>query len=135
MALPLQDDCRVSWPALVSWAVDTRLLEPQNFTRCFFRTEVRPSDGGVFVTDWFPQNTKGAPFAMDVRPDVDRIRLDMAQKDAALFNKTRREVDGTNCGAGPNGTVVRCVVHQHFAALFYPYQVRAAAKEQPATSL
>ncbi|WIA23248.1 hypothetical protein OEZ85_000019 [Tetradesmus obliquus] len=49
----MEDDTRLTWRTLVSWAIDTNLLAAFNVTRCFFRTEVRPADGGLMLMDYF----------------------------------------------------------------------------------
>ena len=33
----MEDDTKVTWPALASWARDTELLEPLGFLRNFYR--------------------------------------------------------------------------------------------------
>ena len=33
----MEDDSKVTWPALASWARDTELLEPLGFLRNFYR--------------------------------------------------------------------------------------------------
>jgi hypothetical protein len=43
--LCMEDDTRLSWAALTSWALDTEVLEPLNFTRCIYRTELSPDTG------------------------------------------------------------------------------------------
>ena len=40
-----EDDLIVTWDALVSWAKDTEILEPFNFTRSFDRYEFSPETG------------------------------------------------------------------------------------------
>jgi hypothetical protein len=47
----LEDDTHVPWPALVSWAFDTEVLEPLGFLRGFYRTEVSPMTGDVVLFD------------------------------------------------------------------------------------
>jgi hypothetical protein len=47
----LEDDTLVPWPALVSWAFDTEVLEPLGFMRGFYRTEVNPKTGDVVLLD------------------------------------------------------------------------------------
>jgi hypothetical protein len=47
----LEDDTLVPWPALVSWAFDTEVLEPLGFMRGFYRTEVHPTTGDVVLLD------------------------------------------------------------------------------------
>lgn len=37
----MEDDTEISWPAMLSWAVDAAVLAPRGFQRGFFRTEVR----------------------------------------------------------------------------------------------
>lgn len=50
--LYMEDDTKLSWPALLSWALDTEVLEPLNFTRCFVRTEIHASTGLPVVLDY-----------------------------------------------------------------------------------
>lgn len=38
--LYIEDDTLFPWPQLVSWAIDSEMLEPLNFTRGIFRTEI-----------------------------------------------------------------------------------------------
>jgi hypothetical protein len=47
----LEDDTLVPWPALVSWAFDTEVLEPLGFMRGFYRTEVSPKTGDLVLMD------------------------------------------------------------------------------------
>jgi hypothetical protein len=47
----LEDDTLVPWPALVSWAFDTEVLEPLGFMRGFYRTEVSPMTGELVLLD------------------------------------------------------------------------------------
>ena len=58
----IEDDTEVLWPALLSWAIDTEALEPLNFQRGFYRTEVG-DDGESKMLD---QNDP--PDRIDVRP-------------------------------------------------------------------
>jgi len=48
----MEDDTRLDWPAVVSWALDTEVLEPNNLIRCFYRTEVDASKGTPAMLDW-----------------------------------------------------------------------------------
>lgn len=48
----MEDDTYLSWSALQSWAADTEILAPRNFTRCFYRTEVSPATGEDVMLDW-----------------------------------------------------------------------------------
>ncbi len=45
----LEDDLALGWPALLSWASDTSVLQPRKFQRCFYRTEYREEDGAVVL--------------------------------------------------------------------------------------
>jgi hypothetical protein len=47
----LEDDTLVPWPAMVSWAFDTEVLEPLGFMRGFYRTEVSPKTGDLVLMD------------------------------------------------------------------------------------
>ena len=47
----MEDDTRLSWPAVVSWALDTEVLAPLNFTRCIYRTEMDVESGGPNMLD------------------------------------------------------------------------------------
>jgi hypothetical protein len=47
----IEDDTHVPWPALVSWAFDTEVLEPLGFVRGFYRTEISPKTGDVVFLD------------------------------------------------------------------------------------
>jgi hypothetical protein len=48
----MEDDTRLSWPTVVSWALDTEILEPLNFTRCNYRTEVDVETGDFNILDY-----------------------------------------------------------------------------------
>ena len=39
--LYIEDDTGITWPSLVSWALDQQHLEPLGFSRGFYRTEVQ----------------------------------------------------------------------------------------------
>jgi hypothetical protein len=105
----------MTWPALVSWAVDTRLLAAYNLTRCFFRTEVRPADGGLAMLDY--------RHAIDVRPESKLKRLDVQATDSRLYEQVLAEVAGLSCGKLPNNTALPCIANRHFTASPYPFQV------------
>lgn len=105
----------MTWRALVSWAIDTRLLGAFNSTRCFFRTEVRPADGGLLLIDY--------KFAIDVRPSSHLRRLDMPAVHGEAFNATVAELAGHACGRYWNGTDFPCQVHAHYTATPNPFQV------------
>jgi len=48
--ITIEDDTFVPWSALLSWALDTAILEPLGFTRGIYRTEVA-LDGTVVLVD------------------------------------------------------------------------------------
>lgn len=50
MFMYIEDDTDVTWPALLSWAADTKVLEPLGFLRHFWRTEISNFTGNpVFL--------------------------------------------------------------------------------------
>lgn len=49
--LYVEDDTRVPWPALVSWAHDTAVLAPLGYQRNFYRTEFHPETGALMLLD------------------------------------------------------------------------------------
>jgi hypothetical protein len=118
-----QDDTRMTWPTLVSWAIDTRVLAPWNFTRCFYRTEVDPQSGGFRLMDY--------RHGLDVVHNTTNMILDMATLDPARYTQQAHDLQKKSCGAHNNGQPVHCRVHRHFVAPDNPFQVRAAAPLQP----
>ncbi|KAK9838814.1 hypothetical protein WJX74_003824 [Apatococcus lobatus] len=47
----LEDDMRLTWDSLISWATDQAVLEPLGFQRQFYRTEIAPWDGKQWLFD------------------------------------------------------------------------------------
>lgn len=48
----MEDDTDLAWPALLSWAVDTELLAPLGYARCFVRTDFNQKTGQVHALDY-----------------------------------------------------------------------------------
>ena len=128
----IEDDTRLSWPAVVSWALDTEILEPRNMLRCIFRTEVGASDGRPAMLDWIkPLNLNkanvldvqiektgsihgqptGQPMALSAEGGIDR------SKSEALCGKlTLRD-----------GLPWSCAPHKWYILPEYPFQGMWAA--------
>ena len=51
--LYLEDDTKLRWRALVSWACDTAVLAPHGFSRGIYRTEIHPNTGNMVFLDQF----------------------------------------------------------------------------------
>jgi hypothetical protein len=47
----IEDDTFISWPSLVSWALDSEVLQPLGFMRGFYRTEVNADTGELVMLD------------------------------------------------------------------------------------
>ncbi|KAK9818872.1 hypothetical protein WJX74_004902 [Apatococcus lobatus] len=47
----LEDDMRLTWKCITSWAIDQEVLDPMNFQRQFFRTEIAPWNGKEQLSD------------------------------------------------------------------------------------
>jgi hypothetical protein len=114
-----QDDTRVTWPALVSWAIDTRLLAPWNFSLCFYRTEVDPKSGGLRLMDY--------RHGLDVVHNTTNMILDMATLDPARYAQQAHELQNRSCGVHSSGQPLPCHVHRHFVAPDNPFQVSQAS--------
>lgn len=84
----IEDDTRVPWPALFSWAIDTAQLEPLGYMRNVFRTEFHPQNGRLVVLDIITQcNLTTWP-----------ARLIVAMPASVSVCKTTRKVGkATNC--------------------------------------
>jgi hypothetical protein len=79
----MEDDTRLDWPAVVSWALDTEVLEPHNLTRCFYRTEVHATYGTPALLDWRAPLNLSAPGTV--------LRLDSGQSGTGpSFSRSHR---------------------------------------------
>lgn len=114
--LYMEDDTRMPWPSLVSWALDTQLLEPFNFTRCFYRTEFDPKNGQLRLLDYRQ--------GIDVRASSQMVKLDMLRDAPASFSAASRQLAGKVCGhlQGRKSTPLPCTLHRHFVAPDNPFQ-------------
>ena len=48
----MEDDTLMTWNSLLSWALDTIVLEKFGFLRCIVRTEISSKDGNMVLFDW-----------------------------------------------------------------------------------
>ena len=107
-----EDDTPLSWPTLISWALDTEVLEPLNFTRCIYRTEVDHKMGRTNTLDWMVpvQLTEG--------------NLLHVANTSAWVKVSNRLQEGTlrRCGRLRNGSTWLCQVHQHYVSPGEPFQ-------------
>lgn len=107
----LEDDTRLSWASLVSWAVDSEVLEPLEWTRCMFRTEVSPATGQLNMLDWtFPYNI--TTFQI----------FDVQKSNPARYVEVAARLQGMDCGALRDGSAWPCRVHKHFVSPNEPFQ-------------
>lgn len=108
----MEDDTRLSWPAVISWALDTEVLTPLNFSRCIYRTETDVETGGSNILDWTRpldltyENTLNVTHKMDYARVRDRLR------NASICR----------CGEHRDGTPWPCRVHDNYFAPSQPYQ-------------
>jgi hypothetical protein len=118
----MEDDTRLSWAALTSWALDTEVLEPLNLTRCFYRTELSPDTGHRVMLDW------KQPVSIKSRGQP----LDVTVANPLTFQSVTNRVANRSCGfirIGLGPWV--CVVHRHFLNPTQPFQgMWAATKKQ-----
>lgn len=110
----MEDDTRLSWPTVTSWALDTEVLAPQNFSRCIYRTEVATETGGLNMMDW-----SVTPLYMtnknifDATLNADYARVQARLKDAAA---------PCHCGKHRDGSSWPCQVHDRYVQPLQPYQ-------------
>lgn len=105
----MEDDTRLTWPVLVSWAIDTQLLAEHNYSRCIYRTEVDKTAGFIRL--------------MDYEHGIDtcvRARVDVAS--SAAYTTLAQRLQGKACGRLPNGTAMPCRMHRHFVSPSFPFQ-------------
>ena len=129
----MEDDTRLDWPAVVSWALDTEVLEPINLTRCFYRTEVDASKGTPNMLDW--------QFPMKV---TDENILDMAPAQTPV-NKAGKEWSTGNSSSQErrwplkdchelklrDGSSWACAPHRRYIRPAFPFQgLWAASRKQ-----
>lgn len=106
----MEDDTRLSWPAVVSWALDTEVLAPLNFSRCIYRTEIDAKTGGSNMLDW------ASPLNLTCEST-----LNMSRKvDYARVRDRIQNASPSHCGKRRDGTP--CRVHQYYFPPRYPFQ-------------
>ena len=111
--LYMEDDTRLSWPAVVSWALDTEVLAPLNFTRCMYRTEVDIQTGGPNLMDW-----TSTPLRLTYKNTLNlSLNADFARVQARLQDAGR-----CGCGKHRDGSPWPCQVHGFYLTPLQPYQ-------------
>lgn len=108
----MEDDTRLSWASLISWALDTEILEPLNYTRCFYRTEIYAMSGKRVMLDARACNITS----------VCKFDAMSAPPAAAYASSLSKKVAGKHCGTLRNGTPWQCQVHTRFYSPEYPFQ-------------
>ena len=106
----MEDDTHLSWTALTTWALDTEVLEPLNFTRCIYRTEVSPETGEAVMLDWKePVSLSAHNRQLDVKM-ANSIKFHEVQSRSKKHSGT--SVDGWGLA----------VVHRYFLGPVEPFQ-------------
>lgn len=109
----MEDDTRLSWASLTSWALDTEVLEPLNFTRCIYRTEISPDTGELMMLDWIE------PVTVESHGKT----LDMVLADPSKLDEVNRRIEHRYCGSIRDGLGPwHCKVHRHFLNPIRPFQ-------------
>jgi len=109
----LEDDTHLTWGALTSWALDTEILQPLNFTRCIYRTEISPHTGHPVAMDWVEP----------VSVEVHGRSIDVSVENPSTYEEVSRRVAGRMCGPIREGGKSRpCTVHRYFLNPTRPFQ-------------
>lgn len=108
----MEDDTHLTWPSVVSWALDTEILEPLNFTRCIYRTEVDVETGDFNLLDYSSPLNINSENMLDMSQNTDFLRVQRRVKAQS----------GCSCGKHRNGTPWTCGVHDRFVSPTEPFQ-------------
>eukprot|EP00667_Euglena_gracilis_P012411 EG_transcript_12744 len=108
----LEDDTLLPWSALVSWAIDTEVLAPLNFTRGIFRTEFRPTDGELVLLDVY----------LSMNLSLYPRKLDAFAKDPRHFCAVAGRYSAWQCPQRRPRTHRPCAVHRHYVQVTNPFQ-------------
>lgn len=106
------DDTRISWPTLVSWALDTEVLAPLDFTRCIYWTEVDVETGQRNMMDWTSILRLTHDNTLDLSLSAEYARVQARLQDAGTCG----------CGKHRDGSPWPCQVHDRFLSPQQPYQ-------------
>lgn len=114
--LYMEDDTFLSWPAIVSWALDTQLLQPLKFTRCFYRTEVHHATGTKVMLDWETKEN------LTESPTVDVMSVD--KRSRARYLALSQQLRNEGCKQLASPVVQPCMssLHRHFVSPSFPFQ-------------
>jgi hypothetical protein len=108
----MEDDTHLTWPSVVSWALDTEILEPMNFTRCIYRTEVDVETGDFNLLDYHSPLKISSENMLDMSQNTDFLRV----------QRRVNAQSGCSCGKHRNGTPWTCAVHDLFVSPTTPFQ-------------
>lgn len=109
--LYMEDDTKLSWPVLVSWALDTEVLEPLGFTRGFFRTDFSPATGKLVMMD----------VAHRVNITSWNLTVDVQSINSTLLNTARQRFETYPCFTNDHGSVSPCHIHRLYVQLSNPF--------------
>ncbi len=101
----VEDDTLVPWSSLVSWAIDTEVLEPLGFTRGIFRTEINHT-GQRSLNDFFTDVANHLGCSSNITKDdknqsphyVDTIHLtDYSEESRILLQQSKEKHKNAYC--------------------------------------
>jgi hypothetical protein len=129
----MEDDTRLDWPAVVSWALDTEVLEPNNLIRCFYRTEVDASTGTPNMLDWSSPMKVTDENVLDIAPA--QTPLTKAGKEWSTGNSSsqvrRRPLSNCRILKLRDGSSWACAPHRRYIRPAFPFQgLWAASRKQ-----
>lgn len=115
-----EDDVRFSWASLQSWAIDTDILLPSNFRRCFFSIQYGTSEN-INMADWV------SPLKITAEVNL----IDLKTKDQKNYEVIMERINGQVCGFLRNGSVCKCKLHHLFVSPDFHHQAMwVATKSQ-----
>lgn len=121
----IEDDTLVPWTSLVSWAIDTEVLEPLNFTRSMYRTEV-DEDGTLTLNDMMINKANSLSCKINVTTDPSNPETvaTLNVSTSVAFRDTMHKYQNANCLSPSrfHSTTTECVVHSTFLQMYNPYQ-------------
>jgi len=118
----IEDDTFIPWSTLVSWAIDTEVLEPLNFTRGVYRTEI-DEDGKPTLMDMMVNHANLLPCKINVTTDPNNPETvtTLNVSSAPSFQATKQKYQANVCFSF-DIPLSRCVVHNTFLQMYNPYQ-------------
>lgn len=118
----IEDDTFIPWPTLVSWALDTEVLEPLNLTRSVYRTEI-DEDGSLTLMDMMVNHANLLSCKINVTTDPRNpetvTTLNVSSN--PLFQIAKQKHQKEKCFSS-EFSLSPCVVHESFLQMYNPYQ-------------